>query len=172
MTHGRLQALPDTHLTLKILRLVARQHLLSEKDRVLMAFSGGIDSATLFFILHEIRKIIPFDLGAAHVNHLLRGDESDRDEAFTRDAADRYGVPYYLKRVDVKNYARSRGLSAQHAGRDIRYGFFNEIAENEGFTKIAIAHTLDDQVETFLLRLAKGQVSGALLPFRRCVTGS
>lgn len=143
-------------LTRKILDLIRKEGMIHETDRVLIGFSGGVDSATLLFILTEIRREIPFDLAAAHVNHLLRQEESERDEAFTRQTAGNYGIPYFLERADVRGYAKSRGLSLQHAGRDIRYRFFNETADREGYTKIAIAHNLDDQVETFLLRLAKG----------------
>lgn len=130
--------------------------MIESGDRVLLGFSGGIDSATLLDILHHMRKNLPFDLGVAHVNHLLRGEESERDEDFTRAIARGYDIPYHVKRIDVKEYARARGISAQHAGRDIRYSFFNELSEMQRYTKIAIAHNLDDQVETFLLRLAKG----------------
>lgn len=125
-------------------------------DRVLIACSGGIDSATLLFVLNEARRKINFDLGLAHVNHRLRRGESDRDEAFVRDAAKGYGLPFFLKKADVKEYAASHGLSIQHAGRDIRYLFLNEVADNAGFTRIAMAHNRDDQIETFLLRLIKG----------------
>jgi len=130
--------------------------MIGERDRVLVGFSGGVDSATLLFVLREIREKMSFDLAVAHVNHLLRREESERDEAFVRETARRYGVACFVERVDVKACSRSTGLSVQHAGRDIRYRFFNETAEREGYTKIALAHNLDDQVETFLLRLAKG----------------
>lgn len=125
-------------------------------DRVLVGCSGGIDSATLLFVLNEVRKEIPFDLGVAHVNHLLRANESERDEAFVRHTAARYGIPFFLEKANVTEYAASQGLSLQHAGRDIRYRFFDEVADREGYTRIATAHNLDDQIETFILRLIKG----------------
>ena len=95
-------------------------------------------------------------MGIAHVNHLLRGEESDRDEDFVRGLADRFSIPCYVRRVNVKDEARKTGKSVQHAGRDIRYCFFDEIADQLNFNKIAIAHNLEDQVETFLLRIIKG----------------
>jgi len=143
-------------LVRKISRLIRMEGMIGERDRVLVGFSGGVDSATLLFVLREIRGKIPFDLAVAHVNHLLRREESERDEAFVRETAGSYGIPCFVERADVKAYARSTGLSIQHAGRDIRYRFFAETADREGYTKIALAHNLDDQVETFLLRLAKG----------------
>ena len=145
---------PD--LILRTIKHIREQKIVTEGDRVLVGCSGGIDSATLLFVLNEARKEIAFDLGVAHINHLLRNEESDRDEAFVRDAAEGYGLPFFLKRADVRGYAASHGLSLQHAGRDIRYRFLEEIADNEGFTRIATAHNLDDQIETFILRLIKG----------------
>ena len=143
-------------LSRKTLKLIKKEGLISDGDRVLLGFSGGIDSATLLFVLMESRKELPFDLAVAHVNHLLRQDESERDELFVKNTAKRYGIPFYIEKADVRGYASSNGLSLQHAGRDIRYRFFNELANSEGYSKIAIAHNLDDQVETFLLRLLKG----------------
>ena len=147
---------PFPDLIGRTIKLIREQRIIVDGDRVLIACSGGIDSATLLFVLNEVRRKTNFDLGIAHVNHRLRRGESDRDEAFVRDAAKGYGLPFFLKKADVKEYAASHGLSLQHAGRDIRYLFLNEVADNAGFTRIAMAHNLDDQIETFLLRLIKG----------------
>ncbi len=143
-------------LTRNILKLIRKEGLIVPGDRVLLGLSGGIDSATLLFVLLDIQKELPFDLAVAHINHLLRKKESDRDEQFSKDMAGQHGLRFFLKREDAKGHASSKGLSTQHAGRDIRYLFFNETAEREGYTKIAVAHNLDDQVETFLLRIIKG----------------
>ena len=136
--------------------IIKREGLINEGDKVLVACSGGIDSVTLLFVLREISHDLPLDLGIAHVNHLLRGQESDRDEDFVKGLADRFSIPCYVKKANVQDEARKSGKSIQHAGRDIRYRFFDEIADALHFNRIAIAHTLDDQVETFLLRIVKG----------------
>lgn len=143
-------------LVKKTHKLISKEALVEEGDRVLLGLSGGIDSTTLLYVLREIQKDLSFELAAAHVNHLLRQEESMRDERFAEETAAQLGVPFFLKRADVKGYALSHGLSLQHAGRDIRYLFFEETAGQGGYTKIAVAHNLDDQVETFLLRLLKG----------------
>ena len=90
-------------------------------------------------------------------------------KTFVKDLAANLSLPCYVKRVDVKDEARRAGKSLQHAGRDIRYRFFDEIAEEHRFNKIAIAHNLDDQVETFLLRIVKGTGMRGLssIPTRR-----
>ncbi len=147
---------PSQDLVRRTLKLIRERGITGGDDRILVACSGGVDSATLLFVLNEARKEVHFGLGAAHVNHLLRGSESERDEAFVRDTAAGYGIPFFLERANVREYAASHGLSLQHAGRDIRYRFLDDIADREGFTRIATAHNLDDQIETFVLRLVKG----------------
>jgi tRNA(Ile)-lysidine synthase len=140
----------------KIKKIISQEGLIAKGERVLVGCSGGVDSVTLLFVLQEISLDPPFELGIAHVNHLLRGEESHRDEDFVKGLADRFSIPCFAMKVDVQDEARKSGKSLQHAGRDLRYKFFDEIAGQIGFDKIAIAHNLDDQVETFLLRIVKG----------------
>jgi tRNA(Ile)-lysidine synthase len=137
-------------------RVIRDERLVDHGDRILVGLSGGMDSSTLFFVLDSMKDALSVDLAIAHVNHQLRGAESERDEAFVRGLAEKAGVPYYLLREDVKAYARKAGVSIQHAGRDVRYTFFSRLAADYGYQKIAIAHNRDDQVETFLLRIVKG----------------
>ena len=150
-------------------RVIRKEGLIDPGDTVLVGVSGGIDSSTLLFLLERIKKDMAFGLAVAHVNHQLRGEDSLGDEAFVRALADRYGAPCHTLRADVLGYARKHGLSVQHAGRDIRYRYFEEVAAAQGYRKIAIAHNRDDQVETFLLRLVKGSgLSGlASIPIKR-----
>lgn len=150
-------------------RVIGREGLIDPGDTVLVGVSGGIDSSTLLFLLDRIGKDMAFGLAVAHVNHQLRGEESLGDEVFVGGLADRYGAPCHTLRVDVRDYARKNGLSVQHAGRDIRYRYFEEVASAHGYRKIAIAHNRDDQVETFLLRVVKGSgLSGlASIPIKR-----
>ncbi len=143
-------------LLYKVKKVIERHNLINPKEKVLLGVSGGMDSVAMFHILSKLSENMDFKLGIAHVNHQLRGDESDRDEGFVRDMAQRFDVPFYLGRFDVKSYAREKGLSIQHAARDMRYDFFHHVAIKYDYHKIAIAHNLDDQVETFLFRLIKG----------------
>jgi tRNA(Ile)-lysidine synthase len=145
-----------TDLVRSTLRTAVREQLIESDDKILLGISGGIDSTTLLFVLLEIRKKIGFSLGLAHVNHMLRGKESERDEQFVQKLAEELHLPLNLQRVNIKNIALKRGLWIQHAGREARYDFFNEIAKKQGYSRIAIAHNLDDQVETFFLRAIKG----------------
>jgi tRNA(Ile)-lysidine synthase len=143
-------------LLYKVRKIVERDRLIAEGEKVLVGVSGGIDSTALLCIFREIAPIIPFEMALAHVNHQLRGEESQRDEDFLRALAEEFSLPIHVGRVDVGQYAKTHGLSAQHAARNLRYGFFHETAAHFGYDKIALAHNLDDRVETFLLRLFKG----------------
>ncbi len=150
-------------------RTIGKERLIDPGDRVLVGVSGGIDSSTLFFVLHRLKDIRSIDLAIAHVNHRLRGAESERDEDFVRELAQRFSVPFHLLQADVKGRSREEGISLQHAGRDVRYAFFARLAALHGYQKTAIAHNRDDQVETFLLRIAKGTGINGLssIPIRR-----
>ncbi len=140
----------------KINKAIKKGALIETGDRVLVGVSGGIDSTALLYVLFEISKQTPFELVVAHLNHQLRGEESERDEKFVRELAGRLSLPCYTKKFDVKRFADERGISIQHAGRDLRYSFFEELANRHNLNKIAVAHNLDDQVETFVLRILKG----------------
>jgi tRNA(Ile)-lysidine synthase len=150
-------------------RVIHDEGLVDPGDRVLVGVSGGMDSSTLFFVLDSLRNALSVDLAIAHVNHQLRGAESERDETFVTELARKAGAPYHLLREDVKAYAGRVGVSIQHAGRDVRYAFFSRLAAEHGYQKIAIAHNRDDQVETFLLRVVKGTGINGLssIPIRR-----
>lgn len=153
----------------KVRSIIEKEGLIRPGDRVLVALSGGIDSTALFFVLLETLRDLRFDLAVAHVNHGLRGAESMRDELFIRDLAAGHGIPVHVLTADVRAYARQAGLSVQHGGRDVRYGFFQRLAREHQYDAIAVAHNLDDQVETFIGRLVKGTGIRGLsaMPFRR-----
>jgi tRNA(Ile)-lysidine synthase len=156
-------------LEASVLRVVRGERLIEAGEKVLVGVSGGIDSTTLLFLLNQIKNDLPFSLATAHVNHRLRGAESERDENFVKGLADRLSLPFHVMRANVKEHSRESGISVQHAGRDIRYRFFEELAETHDYQKIAVGHNRDDQVETFLLRVVKGTGINGLssIPIRR-----
>ncbi|MBE7177934.1 MAG: tRNA lysidine(34) synthetase TilS, partial [Mucilaginibacter polytrichastri] len=121
-------------------------------QRILAAVSGGRDSVLLAHLLNAAQ--IPF--GIAHMNFQLRGDESLRDEAFVRQLAESFSVPFFTERVDTNGYAAEKRLSTQMAARELRYAWFEKIRGENGFDQIAVAHHRSDVAETMLLNLARG----------------
>ncbi|MBZ5616908.1 MAG: tRNA lysidine(34) synthetase TilS [Acidobacteriia bacterium] len=122
-------------------------------DRVAVAVSGGADSVALLHLLLELRAELGIVPSVAHVNHKLRGAESDKDERFVAHLARQHGLDLHLQAAPVNAPAAS-GIEA--AGRELRYGFFRQLARQGRVAKIATAHTLDDQAETVLLRIFRG----------------
>ncbi len=125
--------------------------------RVLVAVSGGPDSVALIHLLMELQPAAGFDLaGLAHFNHQLRGLDADADETFCRALAETLGLPFYSESGDVRAAAREWKTGSEDAARRLRYAFLERAREQAGADAIAVAHTRDDQAETFVLRLLRG----------------
>jgi len=129
--------------------------LIEPGDHILLAYSGGPDSTCLLSLLQALREEIPFSVSLAHLNHGLRASAA-ADEAFVRQMAQRFCLPLVIRRVKVRSYARRHRLNLEEAGRQLRYTFLEETRQKLRATKIATGHTMDDQAETFLLRLFRG----------------
>ena len=108
--------------------------------KYILALSGGIDSMVLADMLLQAKA----DFVLAHCNFHLRGEESDGDEQFVRDYAERKGLSLYVKQFDTLNYAEEHKLSIEMAARDLRYAWFEELRQQLGYDKIAVAHHADD----------------------------
>ncbi len=117
------------------------------------AVSGGADSVALLCLLLELRAEMGIVLSVAHVNHKLRGEEADEDAWFVGQLARQHGLELHLCEAAVD---RSQGSGIEAAARELRYGFFRQLAREGRVAKIATAHTLDDQAETVLLRIFRG----------------
>ena len=144
-------------LSARVLGAIQRQHLAPAGARVIVALSGGADSVALLLILHDLHVGGSVALaGAAHLNHLLRGRDADEDEAFCAALAARLDVPFVSERMDVRRLAREQKRSLEDAARRARYAFLERAADRLEADRIAVAHTRDDQAETFLIRLIRG----------------
>lgn len=135
----------------KIQNDVFREKLFERNSKIVIGVSGGPDSVCLLNLLFELKEKYELDLAVAHVNHGLRGKDSDSDEKFVAELAKRYDLPFVLKKVKTAPKA-----NIENGLRDIRYEFFEEARKVNGFDAIAVAHNMDDQVETFLMRLIRG----------------
>lgn len=134
----------------------AARDLLCAGDTVLCAVSGGADSVALLRVLLALRDTLDITLCACHVHHGLRGAEADRDADFVRDLCASHGVPCQIVYRDVPAYAKAHGVGTEEAARIVRYDALRQAAHAQGAAKIALAHTLDDNLETMLFHLARG----------------
>ena len=123
---------------------------------LLVAVSGGGDSLALLYALHQAQAEFDLRLCGAHLNHTLRGDESDADAAFVAAAFRRLDIPYTLQRADIAAYRRAHRLSLEDAARRVRYAFLADAAARHAAHAVAIAHTADDQAETLLMNIIRG----------------
>lgn len=121
-------------------------------SRILVAVSGGIDSMVLLHLIHASG----FKAIVAHCNFGLRGKESDDDEALVRETAAKYNLPFFIEFFQTAEYARARKISIQMAARELRYEWLEQIRSDCDYSCIAIAHNLDDNIETMLLNLTRG----------------
>lgn len=140
----------------KVGNYIKEHHMVEKDGRILAAVSGGADSLCLLLLLHELRDELGFTLCAIHVEHGIRGEESLRDAAFVEKTCGEYGIPCKVCRCKALEYAREKGQTVEEAARELRYGLFQEAAQEFGADRIAVAHNQNDCAETMLFHLARG----------------
>lgn len=135
---------------------ILENYMLKKGDRVILGISGGADSVCLFSVFLEYREKYELSLMAVHVNHKLRGEDSEGDEEFVRELCRKHGVEFRSFFADVGKMAADERLSVEEAGRLLRYRFFEEAAKEWKADRIAVAHHENDQAETVLFNLFRG----------------
>lgn len=140
------------------MRAVLRRFEIAAQDSVVAAVSGGADSVALLDALARFQRSEgrPGSIIVAHLNHQLRGEESDEDEAFVSDLADRLKLPVFTERIAVAERAKAEKQNLEAVARKLRYEFLLKVAEARRANIVFTAHTLDDQAETILMRLTRG----------------
>jgi tRNA(Ile)-lysidine synthase len=133
-------------------RFISENDLIKPGDKILLAVSGGIDSMVMAHLFLQR----DYNMGIAHCNFTLRAGESDKDEELVRLFAREHNIPFYSERFETKAYAKKNRLSVQMAARDLRYKWFEEIRKEYGYQTIAVAHNLNDNIETLLINLSRG----------------
>lgn len=123
---------------------------------LVVAVSGGADSCCLLHALHRLRAELGLRLHVAHLDHQLRGAESEADAAYVDALAAELGLPVTVARRDVRAFAATHRIGIEHAAREVRYAFLAEVAVDIGAAAVAVGHTADDQVETVLLHVVRG----------------
>ncbi len=134
------------------LKYIEENKICRKGDRILLAVSGGIDS----MVMAHLFLSAGFESGIAHCNFNLRGDESDKDEGLVEKIASDHNVPFYSVKFETKEYAKKNRISVQMAARELRYQWFETIRSENNYDFIAVAHNLNDNIETFLINLIRG----------------
>lgn len=149
----------------KVKQTIEKYNLLDSCTHLTVALSGGADSVCLLYLMNELKDEFAFELSAIHVNHNLRGEESDRDQRFVEELCNRLGINLKVYSVDVSSRAAQEGESIELAARNLRYEIFEKNADG----LVATAHNSDDNLETVILNLTRGTgVKGlAGIPIKR-----
>lgn len=133
-------------------KYVAENELFSHDDKLLLTVSGGVDS----MVMMSLVAAAGYSFGVAHCNFQLRGRESEEDELLVEREAKCLGVQYYTKRFDTEGEMNRTGESMEMAARRLRYAWFRELCVEHGYTVIAIAHHINDSIETFFINMLRG----------------
>ncbi|MFT2009062.1 tRNA lysidine(34) synthetase TilS [Pontibacter sp. 13R65] len=136
----------------KVLGFIQLHALCQPDSRILATVSGGIDSVVLCEVLHQLK----FDFAIAHCNFGLRAEESEADQVFVKKLAKKYEVPFFTENFSTTAFAQQENISTQMAARTLRYNWFEQVRQQEGYDYIATAHHSNDTSETILLHLTKG----------------
>ncbi|MFC2016939.1 tRNA lysidine(34) synthetase TilS [Chloroflexota bacterium] len=140
----------------RVLQFIQQHHLVSSQQKLLVAVSGGPDSVCLLHILVKLQEELDIRLHVAHLNHQLRGAESEADAQYVSGLAHQLGIPATIEQRDVKAYQAQRRISLEEAAREVRYTFLAEAAKSIGASQVAVGHTTDDHIETILMHLIRG----------------
>ncbi len=145
----------DTGKLSKKIKAVEKSGLIENKDRILIAFSGGPDSVFLFEVLKFLKTKYSIETDLIYINHNLRSDV-EKDLCFVQEFSKINGVSLYIRSADVSEYAKRNRKSIELSARELRYNIIEELAEREKYNKIATGHNLDDNIETVVFRLLRG----------------
>ncbi len=139
----------------QVKRTIEKYRMLSKGDRLIVGVSGGMDSVALLSVLEKLREAFSLSLVVAHLNHNLRGEESDRDAAFVQKLALKFGLPAEIETVAVREL-RAKGMTLQEIAREVRFDFFHRLVRKHNAQRIALGQTADDQAETIVMRFIRG----------------
>lgn len=155
----------------KVTDYIEKWNMLQQKDHIIVGVSGGADSVCLLFVLLSLQEQYHLTLHVVHVNHGLRGEAADADEAYVRRLCEENQLPLTVCREDVEYLAKKWKQSQEEAGRELRRQTFEKVRQEDGGGKIALAHHRNDNAETLLLNLARGTGLaglGGILPINGC----
>lgn len=144
----------------KVIQTIKKYNMIKDGDKVVIGVSGGPDSITLLNILNNLKEKLNIKIYVAHINHMIR-EEANEETEYVREFCDKLGIDFFAKKIKVEEEAKKLKIGTEEAGRNIRYSFFEEVANKVGANKIATAHNSNDNAETVLMNIIRGtSVSG------------
>ena len=144
----------------EVLTTIKKYNMINKGDKVVIGVSGGPDSITLLNVLNKFKEKLNIKIYVAHINHSIR-KEADEETEYVREFCKKIDVEFFFKKIDVESEAKKLKIGTEEAGRNIRYAFFEEVAEKVGANKIATAHNSNDNAETVLMNIIRGtSISG------------
>ncbi len=139
----------------KVRNIIAKYNLLDKGDSVIVGVSGGPDSMTLLTLLLELKEEYNLQIYVAHVNHMIR-ENAIKDEEYVKKFCDKNNIKLFIKRENIIEKSKQDKKGLEETGREVRYNFFEEVSKNTNSNKIAIAHNLNDKIETIIMNLTRG----------------
>lgn len=139
----------------RVLENIKKYNLIKPQENIVIGVSGGPDSIALLDILKKISNTMNFKINVAHINHMIRTDAID-DEKYVEEYCKTNNIPFFVERKNVEEIAKNKKIGTEEAGRELRYSFFEDILIKTNSTKIATAHTANDNAETVLLNIIRG----------------
>ena len=138
------------------LNTIYKHNLIEKNDHIIVGVSGGADSICLLHFLYSIKDKFNLKMTAVHINHCMRGEESDEDNKFVVDFCNNINIPIKVFSFDIYKKSKEENISNEEAGRKYRYYAFNKVLQDYNATKIAVAHNKDDNAETIIMRFFRG----------------
>lgn len=152
-----------------VMKTIDKHNMINKNEHIVIGVSGGADSISLLNFFHCIKDEYNLKLTAVHINHCMRGEESDLDYAFVNEFCKNLKIPLKYFKIDVYEISKMLKISNEEAGRNARYESFNKVIQSENADKIAVAHNKNDNAETILMRFIRGTGSKGLagIPYTR-----
>ena len=143
-----------------VLKTIKEYNLIDERDKIVVGVSGGPDSICLLHVLNSLKEKMKIELFVAHVNHMIR-EVADSETEYVQETCKNLGIECFVKKVDILKLAKEEKTGNEETGRNVRYEFFNEVANKTNSNKIATAHNSNDRAETVILNILRGSgISG------------
>lgn len=155
-------------MTDKVLKTIHKYNLIKKGETLIVGISGGPDSVCLLHLLYNLKEKLNIKIYGAHINHMIRGEQSDKDQEYVKHLCEELGISLFQRNYNIKEIAFKRGISHEEAGREVRYEFFELCSQEVKADKIAVAHNKSDQAETILMNIIRGTGIDGLKGMNHC----